>query len=434
MVRVSTFRYSLAVLFTILCIGAAFGQGSTTSSLNGRIIDDNGEALIGANVVAIHNPTGSLYGNSTNLDGYYRISNMRVGGPYTITVSYTGYEDFVKENVYLQLGKAYRFNTDLRETAVELSGVEVVASLAYPGEGTGASTQISEEQIELMPTLNRNLNDYTRLTPQAKQTFDGGFSIAGINNRYNAIYIDGAVNNDVFGLASTGTNGGQTGISPISIDVLDQIQVVVSPYDVSLGGFVGGGINAVTKSGTNKLQGTAYYFMQNEKLAGKTNKTLTDRTGNTRELLDEFDQRIYGFSLGGPIIKDKVFFFANVELQNDETPVPYDFGTYEGDATEVDLNNLADHLRTQYNYEPGPYGDKVDQLEGFKAFAKLDFNINSKNNLSIRNQYTKAEETDVRGSDDNEIYYANGGVYFPSTTNSFTANSDHKLVQIIQTT
>lgn len=398
-----------------------YGQGVTTSTLNGKITDTDGAALIGANIVAVHNPTGAFYGNSTDLDGYYRISNMRVGGPYTVTISYTGYEDLVKNDVYLNLGQTFILNEAISESSIGLDEVVVAAERYYAGQGAGASTAISEDDINLLPTLNRNLNDFTRLTPQAKESFGGGFSIAGMNNRYNAIYIDGAVNNDVFGLAANGTNGGQTGISPFSIDIVEQIQVVVSPYDVTLGGFAGGGINAVTKSGTNDFAGTAYYFFQNEGLAGKTNGTLIERLGQTdddREKLDEFSQRTIGASISGPLVKDKIHFFANVELQNDETPVPFDLGTYRGDSDQAALDNLSSVLQNQYGYDPGGYGSKADKLEGAKIFGKLNFNLSEKHKLVVRHQYTKAEQFNVNGSTSSNINFENNGVYFPSTTNS----------------
>ncbi|MCB0686515.1 MAG: carboxypeptidase regulatory-like domain-containing protein, partial [Saprospiraceae bacterium] len=297
--------------------------------MSGTVADASGEPLIGANVVAVHLPSGTTYGTSTDIDGTFNIANMRVGGPYKITTSYTGYGDNVIEGIVLKLGEAQRRNIVLEEQAIELSGVQVVATRGATGQNAGASTQITSEELDALPTLNRDLNDFTRLTPQAS-TSVSGISFAGVNNRYNAIYIDGAVNNDVFGLASSGTNGGQTGISPISVDVIDQIQVVLSPYDVTLGGFAGGGINAVTKSGTNTFSGTAYYFVKNQDLAGKTPGKLIDRVGGERTKLDQFTEKLYGASLGGPIVKDKVFFFANVEIQRDETPAPFDFGTYRG--------------------------------------------------------------------------------------------------------
>jgi hypothetical protein len=413
----------LFTICTMLLLAAfAYGQGSTTSTITGKVYDSsNSEELIGANVFAVHIPSNTTYGASTDLEGNYRIPGMRVGGPYKITVSYTGYQEQVYEGIYLSLGQPYRLNVEVQEAAVELSAIEVVAKAGSAGGNIGSSTIINSDDINRMPTLSRDLSDFTRLTPQSKGTFGGGTSIAGANNRYNAIYIDGAVNNDVFGLAANGTNGGQTGIAPISIDAIEQIQVVVSPYDVTLGGFSGGGINAVTKSGTNNWEGSAYYFLQNESMAGSTNTSITDRTGNEAEKLDEFAQNLYGLSLGGPIVKDKVFFFFNGEIQQDETPVPFDFGTYEGNSSEADLNNLRSRLISDYGYDPGQFGSKSDQLDGLRLFGKLDFNLSDQHKLTIRHQYTKAEQLNVNGSNDRSINFENNGIFFPSTTNSFAA-------------
>lgn len=196
-------------------------QGTTTGSMTGKVVDTNGEALIGANITALHEPSGTLYGVATDLDGNYTFPNMRVGGPYTISVSYTGYGTQTYKEVYLRLGEKQRRNFTLSESAIELEAIQIVASAGTVGQNSGTSTQITTEEIDVMPTLNRDVDDYLRLTPQASGYGDGT-SFGGINNRYNAIYIDGAVNNDVFGLASSGTNGGQTGISPFSIDIIDQ--------------------------------------------------------------------------------------------------------------------------------------------------------------------------------------------------------------------
>jgi len=404
----------------LLTASFAFGQGSTTSSMQGKVTDGS-EELIGANVFAVHVPSGTTYGGSTDLDGNFRIPGMRVGGPYKITISYTGFEDASYDGVYLSLGQPYRLDAIIQETAIELGTITVTAQGGPAGGNIGSSTIIRSDDINRMPTLSRDLSDFTRLTPQSKASFGGGTSIAGANNRYNAIYIDGAVNNDVFGLAANGTNGGQTGIAPISIDAIEQIQVVISPYDVTLGGFSGGGINAVTKSGTNNWEGSAYYFMQNESLAGSTNTSITERTGNDPEKLDEFSQNLYGLSLGGPIVKDKVFFFFNGEIQRDETPVPFDFGTYEGNSSEADLNNLRDRLISDYGYDPGQFGSKTDQLDGLRLFGKLDFNLNDQNKLTVRHQYTKAEQLNVNGSNNRSINFENNGIFFPSTTNAFAA-------------
>ncbi|MDX1941894.1 MAG: TonB-dependent receptor, partial [Saprospiraceae bacterium] len=406
------------IAFVFMLQGLAFAQGVTTSSMQGKVIDNNNEALIGANVLAVHQPSGTVYGAATDLEGNYRIPGMRVGGPYKITVSYTGYGEVALENLFLRLGETSKQDFTLQESALELATIQVTATAGVAGQNAGASTQITSGDIDVMPTLNRDIDDYLRLTPQGS-AYGDGISFAGMNNRYNAIYIDGAVNNDVFGLASSGTNGGQTGISPFSIDIIDQLQVVLSPYDVTLGGFAGGGVNAVTKSGTNKFQGTAYYFFQNENLAGKTNGVLAERLNIDRAKLAEFNQSTYGLSLGGPIVKDKVFFFANAEIQDDETPAPFELQQYNGNTkSEADLNNLRNFLINTYNYDPGTFGDVADELKGLKLFGKIDINLNQNHRLTLRHQYTRAEQYDRFAGSSNTINFSNNGIYFPSITNS----------------
>ena len=410
------------IFFSLFLLVGYFAnaQGVTTSAMQGQIIDQDEETLIGATVAALHTPTGTLYGTVTDDNGYYRLDNMKVGGPYKVTVSYVGQEDVVYDQVYLRLGESLRLNSAMGESSVALEEIVVTAQQGSVGKNSGTSTQIGTETIENLPTLNRDLSDFTRLTPQAS-----GNSFGGINNRYNAIYIDGAVNNDVFGLAPNGTNGGQTGISPFSIDILDQIQVVLSPYDVTYGGFAGAGINAVTKSGTNDLSGTAYYFLQNENMVGKENQKYIDRLGldeNDREKVDEFTKQTYGASLGGPIIKNKVFFFANVELQQDETPSPFNIEEYTNEsadrANQSDLENLRNTMISNYGYDPGTFGNVTDELQGVKLFGKLDFNLNQDHKLTVRHQYTKAEEFDRNSGSSRNINFSNNGIYFPSITNS----------------
>lgn len=427
---------ALGTLALVLTLSTwALAQGVTTSSMHGKITDASGETLIGANILAVHQPSGTTFGDATDNEGNYRIPTMRVGGPYKITVSYTGFSDITLDNVYLRLGESLKQDFTMQETALELETVMVKASAGVAGQNAGASTQITSEDIDVMPTLNRNLNDFVRLTPQSS-AYSDGTSFAGVNNRYNAIYIDGAVNNDVFGLASSGTNGGQTGISPFSIDIIDQFQVVLSPYDVTLGGFAGGGVNAVTKSGTNKFAGTAYYFFQNENLAGKTNGTLAENLNIERTKLAEFTQKTYGASLGGPIVKDKVFFFANVEIQDDETPIPFEIESYTGNSTVADLDNLRNFLIESYNYDPGGYRSTSDQLKGLKLFGKVDINLNQNHRLTLRHQYTKAEQFDRFGGSSNTINFSNNGIFFPSITNSsavelnsrFGANLSNNLI------
>lgn len=404
------------IVFAV-AVGSLLAQGVTTASISGTVQDAEGMGLIGATIVLKHQPSGTQYGTVADENGAYRFANVRVGGPYRINVSYTGYGAQVVNDVFLRLGEKRTFDFVLDENITELEAITVTATQGTVGQNSGASTQITSENIEVMPTLNRDVEDYLRLTPQVSLNSSGGLSFAGINNRYNAIYVDGAVNNDVFGLASQGTNGGQTGIAPFSIDIIDQMQVVLSPYDVALGGFAGGGVNAVTKSGDNEFRGTAYYFTRDEGLFGGPNKQLLDRGADDEEV-DPFSEKLYGASIGGPIIKDKLFFFANAEIRNDETPSPFDINTYAGDSDNEDLVDLRNFVRDEFGYNPGNFGDVNQQLEGLSFFGKIDWNINENHKLTFRHQYTKAEETSPAGSSTRRIRYANAGVYFPSTTNS----------------
>jgi len=204
---------------TVLTV-AAYGQGVTSSMLNGKVVDSGGKALTGASVIAIHTPSGSQYGTITDSDGSYRIPNMSIGGPYEISVSFIGYEKYVNNEVYLNLGQALKLNLTLSEKALDLDEVQIIGSRynIFDGNRTGTETNVSQQVVENMPSVGRNFADLTRLTPQARVTQLGGIEIAGSNNRYNSIYIDGAVNNDVFGLTDQGTNGGQTTISPFSME------------------------------------------------------------------------------------------------------------------------------------------------------------------------------------------------------------------------
>ena len=411
----------LAFILVFTGIAAtSFSQGVTTGSINGRVTDTNGDPLPGATVIAVHKPSGTYYGTAASVDGRYNIPGMRVGGPYRVTVSFVGYAPWEADDFSVGLGSASLVNVVLSETGIDLQEIFIVSRAGSAGQNTGASTRITSEEIASSPTVNRNLNDFLRLTPQSG-IYGDGISFAGVNNRYNAIYIDGAVNNDVYGLASSGTNGGQTGITPFSIDIIDQFQVVLSPYDVTLGGFAGGGINAVTKSGTNTFTGTAYSYYQNQGLVGKTNGVLADRLDIERERVDDFAENTYGFSVGGPIVKDKLFFFSNVEVQRDETPKPFEISEYTSVAGRVsvsDLENLRDFVRNNYNYDPGSFGSTSENLDGMKIFGKIDYNITPDHRLTLRHQYTKAEQYNRFAGSRNAVNFSNNGIYFPSTTNS----------------
>lgn len=425
-------RFLLIAAFISLAV-LVRAQGVTTASMNGKVVDQNGEALPGANVIVTHVPTGTQYGNSTDAGGVFRIANMRVGGPYTVVVNFVGFSEVKRENIYLSLGQTYNHNVEMKESAETLSEIVVTGTAdIINSERTGAKTIISRDQIASMPNASRDLNDFTRLTPQASFTSQGGISIAGSNNRYNSIFIDGAVSNDVFGLAANGQNGGQVnGFPLISMDALDQISVSIAPYDVTLGGFSGAGISAVTRSGSNEVEGSVYYLVRNESLAGKTPTLVSE---SDRKKLADFSAKTYGFRIGGPIIKDKLFFFVNGEIQRDETPQPFDFSTYNGGVSRTDIDAFGDALRN-FGYDPGGYENVIQTLEASRFFVKLDYNINQNHKISIRHSYNKGESVSPANSNSSRIRFANAGVAFPSETNSTTlelqsnfGNKSNKLV------
>jgi hypothetical protein len=404
----------------------------TTSAMNGRITGPNNEGLPGATVVAVHTPSGTRYGTTTDAEGFFRLPNLNVGGPYKVTVSYIGYNEFTQDDIYLALGQTTKINSKLEEKGREIKEVEIVGrrNNLFDPNRKGAQTVISRQQIENLPTVGRNYTDFTRLSPQARLTKDGngnnGISIAGQNSRYNAIFVDGAVQNDVFGLADNGANGGQIGISPFSMDIIDQFNINVSPFDVKQGGFAGGSVNAVTRSGTNEIEGSAYYFYRNQDLAGKT---PTDLKTVERTKLANFKSQTYGLRIGGPIIKNKLFYFLNVEFQDDNTPQPFDYQNYalnaDGSAkataaTRAQLQQISDKLKG-LGYDPGGYENVTKSLEGQKFFVRLDWNINEVHKFTIRHQYTKGSSISPANSSNSTIRFANGGIDFPSTTNATTA-------------
>jgi hypothetical protein len=416
---------SLLVLVSTLISTDALAQGSTTAAISGTVLDENGEALPGATIKAIHQPTGTVYGIVSNTDGRYRIANMQVGGPYEITTTFVGFQENVKDDIFLTLGQTLNLNLNMQETATELDEIEIISrrDAIIDGNRTGAETVVNKERIQNTPTVTRSIFDFTRLTPQADigEGSDGfNMSLGGINNRYNAIYIDGAVNNDVFGLAGSGTNGGQTGVSPISVDIIDQIQISLAPFDVRQSGFAGGSINAVTRSGTNEFVGSAYYFYRNENLVGKTPGDEERFDDRDREKVAPFTAETYGASVGGPIIENKLFFFTNVELQRDETPLPFDFNEYEGNSTLAEINGLRDFLISEYDYNPGTFLDNFSSLESDKFFLRLDYNLNENNRLSARYNYTSADNVEGVQSDRDDIRFSNSGESFVSTTNSLS--------------
>ncbi len=397
----------------------SFAQGVTTAAINGRVLDASGEPLPGANVIALHQPSGTQYGAMTDTEGFYRISNMRVGGPYLISISFVGFETFTAANINLNLGDSRNINASMGEAQDALDEIVItgVRDGVFDSGKTGAETNVSQRQVSTLPSISRNIADFARLTPQAQVSGDDIISISGQNNRYNALYIDGAVNNDVFGLAASGTNGGQTGVSPISLDAIESFQINVAPFDVRQSGFAGGSINAITKSGTNKFEGSVYSYFRNESLAGKTPIGLEAADGS-RERLEDFSANTSGIRLGGPVLQDKLFFFVNYERQDNETPQPFTFNNYRGNSSLQDITNLTNFLVNEFGYEPGGFLNNTSSLESDKIIGKIDWNINENNKLSFKHSYVKAVQLNAPRSSANQINFFNSAINFESITNS----------------
>ncbi|MCJ8165789.1 TonB-dependent receptor [Pontibacter sp. E15-1] len=373
------------VLAMLLTTQYSWAQGSTTSAMNGRITDESGEALPGATVIAVHTPTNTQYVAGTNADGRYNFQNMRVGGPYTVKTSYVGYQEQRFDNITLKLGQ--NLTLDIRFTSgnVNLSEVEVVSRKdnVINADRTGAATNVSRDQIEKLPTLSRSLQDYTRLTPQAN-----GNSFGGRSSGYNNTTIDGALFNNSFGLQAN--VGSQTGAQPISLDAIEQIQVNLAPYDVRQGGFTGAGINAVTRSGTNEFKGSIYMFGRNEDFVGRN-------VGDTRVPKQEFTLSQRGARIGGPIVKDKLFFFVNYEQERQSAPGssfiasrPGVSGSNVSNAEAAQLDELSKFLKDKFGYETGPYEGYNMETYNNKVNTKLDWNINKNHTFSFKYNYLKS--------------------------------------------
>jgi hypothetical protein len=366
----------LQFVLAVLILPAFALAQNTTSSLSGSVKTNTGEVLVGATVTATHEPTGTTYRVQSRAGGRFDISNMNPGGPYLVEVSFLNYANEKKTDLYLSLGDVLKVDFALASKVNNLGNV-TVSSLRKTTETSGkggAETTIGRDKMANLPTVGRNIYDYLRAVPQAKLVngSEGAVSIAGQNNRYNAFYVDGAINNDVFGLSASGTNGGQAAIAPLSIDAIDQFQVVISPFDASLGNFTGGGINAITRSGTNKTSASVYYFLQNQDLAGKTPTGLKENA--TR--LNNFSKKTYGFRLGGAITKNKLFYFINVDLQRDIRPQPFDFSQYNGNTKDINvLNSLAATLKSTYNYDAGGFLDNTEEVNADRITARLDWNL-----------------------------------------------------------
>jgi hypothetical protein len=410
----------LAALAWLALPSLVSAQSVTTGAVSGVVEDESGGVLPGATVVAVHGPTGTQQSGVTAADGSFTLLNLRAGGPYSVTVTLAGFREQKQDNVNVPLGGTTQLGFRLPLESVSET-IEVVSSSIITPTSTGPASNVSEEAIENLPTIGRGLDDFTRLNPYFASTAIGGtnsnaVSVAGRNNRYNNIQIDGAVNNDLFGIAASGAPGGQADTQPISLDAIQELQLVVAPYDVRQGGFSGGGINAVTKSGTNQFAGTAYWFMRDQGLVGD---------GPTGRAFGTFNDDTYGASLGGPVVKDKVFFFINADLQRRETPNGFAIGGGTGQdfGHAAEAQRFESILATSYGYDPGPANDEfIRNSDNDKIFARVDVNLTSNHRLTLRHNYVDGVNDLYGTSNSPTIFNYPDHVYqFDSQTNSTVA-------------
>ncbi len=378
-------KKGFAALVAALVGITAFAQ-VTTSSLNGKVVDANGNPVPGAAVIAVHTPSGTQYYAAANAEGRFFINGMRSGGPYSVEVSCLGYQSVTYTDVTLQLAEAYNLNAKLKDDTQMLSEAVVVSTSGtkFAVEKTGAATNISGKQIESLPTVSRSITDVTRLSPYG----GNGMSFAGADGRTANFTVDGANFNNNFGLSENLPGGG----SPISIDAIDELQVVISPYDVRQTNFIGGGVNAITKSGTNTFKGTAYVYHRNEYMRGDT----VDGT-QISGARDKDRNTIYGMTFGGPIIKNKLFFFVNYELAKTPTVANRWRGSEDGigsstaylsRTTLADLQKVSDFVKNEYGYDTGSYTSFPADESNNKILARIDWNINDNNHLALRYNHT----------------------------------------------
>ena len=379
-------RFFLLMSILLMSVTSMMAQ-VTTSSLSGRVtMKGTDETVIGATVQAVHEPSGTRYAAVTNIDGLFNIQGMRTGGPYSVTVSYIGYQSVTVKGITLQLAETSKVNVELSEDANELTEVIVSGRASkFSVEKTGAATNITNAQITNLPTVSRSITDVTRLSPYG----GNGMSFVGADGRTANFTIDGANFNNNFGLSDKLPGGG----NPVSLDAIEELQVVISPYDVRQTNFIGGGVNAITKSGTNTFRGSAYIYHRNENLRGDVVDKVSLPTAREKDR-----QTTYGVSLGGPIIKNKLFFFVNGEMIKTPTISSPWRGSKNGVAdvaqnisrtTLADLETISNFVKNKYGYNTGSWTSFPADESNYKLLARLDWNVTDKHHLALRYNYTK---------------------------------------------
>jgi len=419
------FTKTLLCLALVLTATAAFAQGVTTGAISGTVMAaEDGSALPGVAVEAVHEPTATRYTAITLANGQFRMLGVRVGGPYTVRAALDSFAPQEQTDLFVALGQTLSLEFELQLATVEevVTVVAVSDQIINPSR-TGAASNVSAEQLETLPTISRGLEDFARthpfMTVGSENEDPESISVAGRSSRYNNIQIDGSVNNDLFGLADTGTPGGQADVAPISLDAIQELQLVISSFDVRQGGFSGGSVNAVTRSGTNQFAGSVYYFNRDQDLVGDGPNRLGE--------FGEFEEEQYGFRLGGPISRDKVFFFVSAEVTDETTPSGWSIDGVTGQAfangeAVEEATLFRNALIDRYQYDPGALSQDVRDTPSDKIFARVDFNLADSHQLTLRHNFVDAE---------NDINRPGNFTYeFPSEAYKFTNETNSTVAQL----
>jgi hypothetical protein len=415
--------FLVVLLGCLILPGLMRAQGVTSAAFSGTVLDNEGKPLPGATIKAVHVPTGTVFETIAREDGRFDLFAVRVGGPYTITASLTGFAPETLTDITVKLGENRDVKFALTQERIDV-GVTVTAPNPVISQSrTGAAQNVTTEIIETMPSISRTFGEFARMSPQVDSS-GGGFNAVGRNYKYNSIQIDGAVNNDLFGLGSSGTPGLS---APISLDAVQEFQLVVAPYDVRYGGFTGAGLNAITRYGTNNFSGSAYFFGRNQSFIGK---------GPDGTPYSDFKESQFGLRIGGPIVQDKLFFFLSAEMGRRSTPTNYviddsgasnDFGG--ANISVADAQRFVSILKNTYGYDPGGFGAgyKQPQSNNDKIFFRLDYNINNKNRLTLRHNY-------VNGLQDNNPSKASSSVFpFADVYYRLTNKTNSTVLQLHST-
>jgi hypothetical protein len=413
----------ITLLFSFLLPAVIIAQTSTSGAFAGKVVDVDGNPVLGAEVVIVHNPTGTRFSTLTRNNGQFTVPAVRVGGPYTVTVSFEGFKTEKKDGLVVKLGETKYVDFTLQLATVDAGEVVVTASDSVINPyRTGASQNVGQDSIEDLPTISRSLSDFTRLSPQiiSDSETDGAFNVGGRSSRYNNVQIDGAQNNDLFGLGGTGTPGGQSEATVISLEAVQEFQIVMAPYDVRQGGFTGGGVNIVTKAGTNKFFGSLFYEARDEKFVGD---------GPDEFEFNQFSEGFVGASLGGPLIKNKLFFFVNFEYSKKKVPEDFfiDGSGANYDWGHMDLADRFSSILSGYGYDSGGYDEISNDRTRTNIFARIDWNINDRHRLTLRHSFMKSDFENLSRSSSRSFTMGNGGIIYKTKSNNFVLQLNSTL-------